>query len=117
MFAVAVVGFALLCAVVVDVGYWWVIGRKAQIAADACALAAASQLPQNWTPPRTECVVSGVDYVTTNLPADGQAPEPKHLATAVTSPYPAGPNPASYVEAEVSMAVRTFFETPRPSLA
>jgi hypothetical protein len=109
MFALFVVGFVLLSAIVVDVGYWWLMGRKTQIAADACALAAASQLPANWTPARTECVVGDVDYVKTNLPANGLANEPRHISTSVKSPYPAGPNPGTYVEAQVSMVVRTFF--------
>lgn len=110
MFALFVSMFALLCAVVVDVGYWWVIGKKAQIAADACALAAAGQLPASWdSPPRTECMVAGVDYAKTNLPLEGLANEPRHTATVVRSPYPGGAIPASYVEAKVTLVVRTFF--------
>jgi hypothetical protein len=93
----------------VDVGYWWVMGKKTQIAADACALAAAAQLPASPAWNRTECVVGNIDYAKTNLPGNGQAAEPKHLATAVKSPYNAGPNPGSYVEAQVTLAVRTFF--------
>jgi hypothetical protein len=111
LFALFITLFALLCAVVVDVGYWWVIGKKAQVAADACALAAAGQLPANWTPPRTECMVAGVDYARTNLPLEGLANEPRHTGTLVTSPYASvgGGDPATYVEAKVTMVVRTFF--------
>jgi hypothetical protein len=109
LFALMIGIFFALCAVVVDVGYWWVAGKRAQVAADACALAAAAQLPATWTPPRTECVVGGVDYAKTNLPGNGQANEPRHIGTAVRSPYPAGPNPATYVEAQVTLVVGTFF--------
>ncbi len=109
LFALLVALFVLLCAIVVDVGYWWVIGKKAQIAADACALAAAGQLPATWTPPRTECVVNGVDYAKKNLPLDGLAADPRHIATSVRSPYPGGASPASFVEATVTMEVDTIF--------
>lgn len=69
LFALTVTLFAVLCAVVIDVGHWWVMGKKTRVAADACALAAAAQLPANWTPPLTDCVIAGVDYATRNPPA------------------------------------------------
>jgi Flp pilus assembly protein TadG len=53
LFALLLTLFLLCGAIAVDVGYWWVAGRKAQIAADACALAAAQELP------RTYAIVAG----------------------------------------------------------
>jgi hypothetical protein len=92
---------------VVDVGYWWVAGKRAQIAADACALAAARDLPADWDPARTECVFAGEDFVLVNLPdQSGSDPEPLHLSTTVFSPYESDP---SMVEATVEMRVQTFF--------
>ena len=41
MFAIFLPIFIIAIAIVVDVGYWWANAKKAQIAADACALAAA----------------------------------------------------------------------------
>jgi putative Flp pilus-assembly TadE/G-like protein len=106
LFAILMPLFLITSAIVVDVGYWWVNGRKAQIAADACALAAARELPQNWTPARSECVHDGRDYVLTNIPDQGPNPEPKHLSTEVLSPYKGD---SSLVEATVDLRVRTFF--------
>jgi Putative Flp pilus-assembly TadE/G-like len=111
MFALFMTLFALLCAVVVDVGYWWVMGKKTQVAADACALAAAAELPQTWNaPPLTHCEIAGKDYAKTNLPLEGLANEPRHMSTVVTTPYAqGGGDPKTYVEAEVTVVVRTFF--------
>ena len=112
MFALFITLFALLCAVVVDVGYWWVMGKKTQIAADACALAAAEQLPTDWNfPPKNDCMIAGVDYAKANLPLEGLADEPRHTATSVRSPYASvdGGPPERYVEAKVTVVVRTFF--------
>ena len=101
----------------IDVGWWWANGKRAQIAADACALAAASKLPSGYAD--TECVITGTvatpanpDYALENLPQKGLADEPRHLGTSVISPYlpEAAPHPAnSYVEAKVTIAVRRFF--------
>ena len=112
LFALFMTFFVLLCAVVVDVGYWYVMGKKTQNAADACALAAAPQLPANWnTPPKNDCIIIGVDYAKKNLPSEGLAQEPKHTETTVRSPFAsvAGGPPANYVEAKVTVVVRTFF--------
>jgi hypothetical protein len=104
MFAIMLPVFMLGAAIVVDVGYWWANGRKAQIAADACALAAARDLPQTWN--RTECVHGGRDYVVTNLPAQSADSEPVHVSTTVISPFEGD---STLVEATVKMKVRTFF--------
>ena len=45
LFALLLPLFLVCCAIAIDVGYWWVNAKKAQIAADACALAAAQELP------------------------------------------------------------------------
>ena len=112
LFALFITMFVFLCAVVVDVGYWWVMAKKTQVAADSCALAAASQLPTNWNiPAKNDCMFAGVDYAKTNLPLEGQANEPRHTGTTVRSPYASvdGGAPERYVEAQVTMVVRTFF--------
>jgi hypothetical protein len=108
LFAIMLPLFLLCAAIVIDVGYWWAAGKRAQIAADACALAAAGELPQPWdAPPRTECVIAGQDYALVNLPdQSGTEPEPLHLGTTVRSPYDGD---ASMVEATVEMRVQTFF--------
>lgn len=109
LFAILLPLFMFTGMVVVDVGYWWANARKAQIAADACALAAARELPQSWTPARTDCNIDGSrDYVLTNLPdqTGGAATEPFHVSTAVLSPFEGR---SDQVEATVTMRVRTFF--------
>jgi Putative Flp pilus-assembly TadE/G-like len=111
LFAVLLTLFLLVGAVVIDVGYWWANAKKAQIAADACALAAARDLPQDWGPPngspRTECGIGGTEYVLTNLP-DQSDPNRgvKHLWTRVVTPYK---GQSHRVEATVRIRVRTFF--------
>jgi Putative Flp pilus-assembly TadE/G-like len=118
LFAVLLPIILFCCAIVIDVGYWWANGKKAQIAADACALAAASRLPASF-PDDPECVITGTvatagnpDYALTNLPREGLADEPRHMETLVTSPYAPVDGvhaPESYVRARVTIAVRTFF--------
>jgi hypothetical protein len=106
LFAVLLPLFMFVGMVVVDVGYWWANARKAQIAADACALAAARDLPapSGWN--RTECVQDGRDYVLTNLPPQGTGSEPEHVSTRVISPFEGN---STQVEATVRLKVRTFF--------
>ena len=120
LFSIFVVLFIMLCAVVIDVGYWWANAKKAQIAADACALAAAQELPQDWGgipatglpavgTARTECQIGTREYVVANIP-DQSDPDKgaKHLFTRVVSPY----DQKNYqVEATVRLRVRTFFGT------
>lgn len=107
LFAILLPLFMFTGMVVVDVGYWWANARKAQIAADACALAAAKELPappQGWN--RGECMHDGVDYVVTNLPAQGPGGEPEHVSTRVISPFEGN---STQVEAIVRLKVQTFF--------
>jgi hypothetical protein len=117
IFALLLPMFLMVCAIVIDVGWWWANGKRAQIAADSCALAAASKLPKTYAD--TECVIEGAtatptnpDWALENLPQKGLADEPRHLGTSVISPYlpENAAHPAdSYVEAKVTIAVRTFF--------
>src|SRR5918999_2461378 len=67
LFSIFITLFIMFCAIVVDVGYWWANAKKAQIAADSCALAAARELPQTIN--RTECTYGAPvrDYVLTNI--------------------------------------------------
>jgi hypothetical protein len=108
LFAVLLPLFLLACAIAIDVGYWWVNGKKAQIAADACALAAAQELPHTYADLDNCAVVAGQsDYVLVNLPDQtSPEPEPLLLGVRVRSPYQSD---ANQVEATVRMRVRTFF--------
>jgi hypothetical protein len=108
LFSIFLTLFLLCCAIVIDVGYWWANAKKAQIAADACALAAAHELPQTYADMANCAILAGQgDYVLVNLP-EQVTPErgAKHLSTRVRSPYNGNP---SMVEATVRMRVRTFF--------
>jgi Putative Flp pilus-assembly TadE/G-like len=108
LFALLLTTFLGCCAIAIDVGYWWVAGKRAQIAADACALAAAQELPHVYDD-MGHCVVEAgqEDYVLTHLP-DQSPPgaDPKHLWTRVRSPYNGD---ASMVEATIQLRVGTFF--------
>jgi hypothetical protein len=105
LFAIFVPIFIMACAIAIDVGYWWVNGKKAQVAADACALAAARELPANWN--RGDCYFGGQDYVLENLPDQlGEHRGTDHLSTRVLSPYE---GQSKYVEATVRLRVQTFF--------
>ena len=108
LFALLLTLFLLCGAIAVDVGYWWVTGKKAQIAADSCALAAAQELPHTYADLGNCTIVAGQDdYVLTNVPDQSATdPEPLLLFTRVRSPYNGD---SSMVEATVRMRVGTFF--------
>lgn len=108
LFAIVLPLLLICCAIAIDVGYWWVMGKKAQTAADACALAVAQELPHTFADVGNCVVAPGQgDYVLVNLPAQSAPdPEPLHLSTRVRSPYGGD---ANLVEATVRMRVRTFF--------
>jgi hypothetical protein len=120
LFSIFLTLFLLLCAIVIDVGYWWANAKKAQIAADACALAAAQSIPtidptSGIPNPQTgECVIEspGPDYVFANIPTQGDgSSEPLWTGTRVEWPYVNGaapPDPTK-VEATVYMKVGSFF--------
>lgn len=107
LFALLLPVFLVCCAIAIDVGYWWANGKKAQIAADACALAAAHELPETYA--LNHCVIDAgsPDYVAANLP-DEASPDrgTRRLSTSVISPYNSDPR---LVEATVELRVRTFF--------
>ena len=102
MFALMLPLFLFCCAIVIDVGYWWANGKKAQIAADACALAAARELPENWNQDRVRVqrTVATTPISTTSCEplakGEGRRAAPLRL-NSVISPYPAeeGGDPAS----------------------
>jgi hypothetical protein len=107
LFSIFLTLFLLCCAIVIDVGYWWANGKKAQIAADSCALAAARELPQTIS--RTECTYGtpSQDYVLVNIPPQADPDKgAAHLSTTVISPYKGD---ISRVEATVELRVKTFF--------
>jgi Putative Flp pilus-assembly TadE/G-like len=119
LFSIFLTLFLVCCAVVVDVGYWWANGKKAQVAADACALAAAQSIPAinpssgQPDPSTGECVIEagGPDFVFENIPVqDADTREPLWTGTVVEWPYVTadGPDPTQ-VEATVHMKVGTFF--------
>ena len=108
LFALMLPVLMVCCAIAVDVGYWWVMAKRTQVAADACALAAAQELPHPYNDVPNCVVEAGQgDYVLVNLP-DQSAPDPapRHVSTRVRSPYRGDPN---LVEATVRMHVGTFF--------
>jgi hypothetical protein len=108
LFALLLGLFVGVCALAIDVGYWWVAGKRAQIAADACALAAAQELPHTYADlPNCSIAAGQADYVLTHLPDQSPADaDPKHLLTRVRSPYNGD---QSKVEATVRLRVGTFF--------
>lgn len=107
LFALLLPLFLLTTAIVIDVGYWWVHAKKAQIAADACALAAAHELPHVYADVDHCTVIGDVDYALVNLKAQsGPDTDPLHLSTRVRSPYNGDP---SLVEATVKIRIGTFF--------
>jgi Flp pilus assembly protein TadG len=93
MVALTIVVLLGIAALAVDVGYFLVQRTKAQTAADAAALAAASYLPDAVPNART----AAIDFGTRNLP-DG--------TTTFTDPSATDPNKA---EVTVSLQVPTFF--------
>jgi hypothetical protein len=116
-FAVLLTLFLFVGAIAIDIGYWWANAKKAQIAADACALAAAQSIPEidPTSPPpgvtdllQGECVITagGPDYVLANIPPQDGVSEPLRTGTKVVYPYKTDP---SLVEATVYMKVGTFF--------
>jgi hypothetical protein len=108
LFAVLLPLLLMVCMIAVDISYWWVSGKRAQMAADACALAAAQELPHTYADlPNCAIAAGQADYVLTHLP-DQTKPDadPAHLLTRVRSPYNGD---ASMVEATVHLRVGTFF--------
>jgi hypothetical protein len=112
LFSVLIPIFVVVCAIVIDVGYWWVNAKKAQVAADACALAAAGDpgfpKPYDLDHCRFGYPVER-DYVRTNLHLQSDPDKSiLHKSTAVIAPYDEDPK---RVEATVKIKVNTFFGT------
>jgi hypothetical protein len=111
MFALLLPVIILVCAIAIDVGYWWVNGKKAQIAADACALAAAGDagFPKPYNLDHCNFGSPQRDYVRTNLHLQSDPSKSiLHESTAVIAPYKGVPK---RVEATVEIKVNTFFGT------
>jgi hypothetical protein len=111
MFAIFLPVFILVCAIAIDVGYWWVNAKKAQIAADACALAAAGDpgFPRTYALDHCRFGTPERDYVRTNLHLQSDpAKSILHKSTTVIAPYKGDPK---RVEATVEIKVNTFFGT------
>jgi hypothetical protein len=114
MFAIFLPVFILVCAIAIDVGYWWVNAKKAQIAADSCALAAAGD--EAFPAPDPGYVLDHCrfgtparDYVRSNLHLQSDPSKSiLHESTTVTTPYK---DDRTKVEAIVEIKVNTFFGT------
>jgi Putative Flp pilus-assembly TadE/G-like len=103
--------FLGLGAIAVDVGYWYVIKKTAQDAADAAALAAARELPN-----ATVAIPTGEDYVHRNMPdAVATVSTPYAEPTAgsgdvgVVSPPTSGTPDPMKIEVTVHQHAGTFF--------
>ncbi len=108
LFAVLLPLFLGLGAIAVDIGYWYVVKKTAQDAADAAALAAARELPN-----ATVAIPRGEEYVHRNMPdavATVSTPyaEPTGGAGA-GNPGGGGTPDAMKVQVIVSQHARTFF--------
>jgi hypothetical protein len=101
----------LTCAIVIDVSYWWINAKKAQVAADACALAAAGDpgFPKPYNLDHCRFGAPQKDYVRTNLHLQVDPTQSIwHKSTKVIAPYKTDPK---RVEATVELRVNTFFGT------
>jgi hypothetical protein len=109
LFAVLLPLFLGLGAIAVDVGYWYVVKKTAQDAADAAALAAAAELPS--------CADSGCPayevakkYVEDNMPEAGWSIEYPYVSDGPVAGVPSGgiPDP-SKIEVTVTHPAGTLF--------
>ncbi len=96
LFALSIVLFAALCAVVVDVAFYWVSTLQAQRAADAAALAGAVYLPGDTTKAYSEARASAAQNgyttgVTITTIQDSQAVaggDPRQLDVTINAAVP-----------------------------
>jgi hypothetical protein len=103
--------FLGLGAIAVDIGYWYVVKKTAQDAADAAALAAARDLPN-----ADLAIPAGYDYVRRNMPdafAMVSTPYVEHTEGGgdigvVTPPTSGTPDPMK-IEVRVQQHAGTFF--------
>jgi Putative Flp pilus-assembly TadE/G-like len=106
LFAVLLPLFLGVGAIAVDVGYWYVVKKSAQDAADAAALAAARELPN-----RDVAITRGQEYVGRNMPgatAIVDTPYSDHGVEAGVSGGGGPPDPFK-VEVVVRHPAGTFF--------
>jgi hypothetical protein len=98
--------FLGLGAIAVDVGYWYVVKKTAQDAADAAALAAARELPD-----RDVAIATGVDYVHRNLPGATAIVDTPYVEHGVVAgvPWTGGTPDPTKVEVTVRQPAGTFF--------
>lgn len=93
-------------AIAVDIGYWYVVGKTAQDAADAAALAAARELPDD-----AEARRRATEYVYANMP-DAEEPliEFPYIPSSVDAGI-VGDGEPDYTKIEVTVthATGTFF--------
>jgi Flp pilus assembly protein TadG len=94
IFAVSIVLFVSLCALVVDLSFYWVTTLRVQRAADAAALAGAVYLPGDKTTAYAEAVASATqnDYTgstgVTVVPVQDSG-DPRQLDVTITASSPA----------------------------
>lgn len=106
LFAVLLPLFLGLGAIAVDIGYWYVVKKTAQDAADAAALAAARELPNDSSARQV-----AADYVYANMP-DADPPEiefPYIPDGADTGVVGGGEPDYRRIEVTVTHATGTFF--------
>jgi hypothetical protein len=98
--------FLGLGAIAVDVGYWYVIKKTAQDAADAAALAAARELPDVCA-----AEAKGKEYALANMPDAGVVvlPSCDESASPVVGVDPSGGVPEHGVAVTVTHATTLFF--------
>ena len=94
IFALSIVLFVSLCAVVVDVAFYWVSTLKVQRAADAAALAGAVYLPGDTTTAYAEARASAIQNDYTGGGAVAVTPvqdssDPRQLDVTITATSPA----------------------------
>ncbi len=109
LFALFLPLLLVCCAIAIDVGYWWVMGKKTQIAADACALAAAQELPKTYADIGDCLVEPGQgDYVLVNLP-DQSGSDPEPLPPQHAAPLAVRRATRTWSRRPSGCALRTFF--------
>ena len=107
LFALLLPLFLGMGALAVDVGYWYVVKKKAQDAADAAALAAARDLDKG----KAVATQTAIDYVHANMP---DAPTPSvefpYIPDDASSGAGGGGTPDyTKIEVTVSHSTGTFF--------
>jgi hypothetical protein len=103
LFAILLPLFLGLGAIAVDIGYWYVVRKSAQDAADAAALAAARELPVGSIAEAT-----AIEYVEANMPDASPTVEFPYVPDA-SSGTGGGEPDHTKIEVTVEHATDTFF--------